>query len=439
MALSYDTLGGSITVEPSGAIPAGDLNTSVAIVGGYDDANADPSVTAGESTLVTSSTEAEQQFGANAELTKQTDLAIANGAGLIHGVPLSTTQTTESYTAASSGALSNSPLMDPRLTTADITVTDTVASSDMTVVMVDSSPTTSDVDSGEVAIHSRTGEWVANSSSDYDITYEYADYQTAIEAAVEKPVRYVIVCAEAGSVTDTLASELETQAADFRFKRGVVGVTDLIEDADVGTYTPSRDDIRVVEVAPKHGTNADGDPVRTMGAVGGRLATQPIDVSGSITYDELVGLDSLNVAYPPQVAQQFDHVTAITDTYRIAEGVTTASEEAFSDIYKTEIIDFIIERLHERIINYRGGSNARDSQRRFRSRLKRELSNQSAPNAQPPLLADGAGGRPYTLSVTQGDTQTEAEVTIGIDPAPIAKQVTVDVSVGPIRFNGVSV
>ncbi|WP_158293771.1 hypothetical protein, partial [Halorubrum sp. SP3] len=112
---------------------------------------------------------------------------------------------------------------------------------------------------------------------------------------------------------------------------------------------------------------------------------------------------------------------------------------AFADIYKAEIIDYTVEQIHERITDYRGGSNANSARQKFRSRLKRTLSSLSAPNAQPPLLADGEGGRPYALDVSLGDADTETGVTIGIDPAPIAKQVNINVSVGPLQFNGVDV
>lgn len=439
MALSYDTLGGTINIDPQGAIPPRDLNQAVAIVGSHDTTAADASVTPGEATVVTGRTDAEQQFGPDSELAHEAALAFRNGAATVYGVPVAHTQTTETITAASSGTLTYAPVADPRVTTRDITVTETPSGTDLTVVMVDESPTSSDVDSDEIAIHHRTGEWVADSSSDYEITYEYGDYTAAIEHAASRAVRYVAVCSETASVVSSLAAELDSQARDFRFKRGVVGTTEYVGTSDVGTYSPSLDNWRIIETTPTRATNGSSDAVRTMGAVAGLLADQPIDVTGSITYDDIEGLSDLGVTYPPQVAQQFEYVTAITDTFRIAEGVTTATEDAFSDIYKAEIIDYVIERLHDRITEYRGGPNTQSSQRLFRSQLRRELSSQSPPNAQPPLLADGDGGKPYFVTVDDGASQSETAVEIGIDPAPIAKQVNVDIATGPIQFNGVSV
>jgi hypothetical protein len=438
MTITYDTLGGSIDIEPTGAVAPADLNTSVAIVGGYDQANADASVTAGESDLVTSRSQAESLYGTNSELATQTALALGNDAGEVYAVPLSETETTESFTASASDTLANTPISDPRVTTSEITITDTTTSTDLTVNVVDETPT-QPADSETAEVNVRTGEWAADSSSDYDVTYSYADYASAIDTAVSESVRNVAVCTEADSVVATLESDLDTAAGNFRFSRGVVGADPAIDPTAVGSYTPSSDDWRIVEAAPARGENGDGDAVRTVGAIAGLLASQPVDVTGSITYDMVAGLGALGETYTPQQAANFDRVTALTDEYEVAEGVTTSTEDAFSDIYKAEIIDAVVELLYDRIRSYRGGSNANGARRRFRSRLKRTLSAQSVPDAQPPLLASGDGSRPYSVQVSQGTNDTEADVDIGIDPAPIAKTVNIDVSVGPISFNGVSV
>lgn len=436
MTISYDTLGGSISVEPSGSVGAGELNTSVAIVGGYDDANADPDVAAGETTIVNSSTDATNQFGEASELARQTVLANANGAGTIYGVPLPTTETSDSITASSSGTLDNVPICDPRVTSESLSVVDGSGST-VEVQYVDETPSQPETN-GTISVNPTTGEWAASSSGDYEITYSYATYESAVQEAVSQPVRYVIVCTEDGGVIQTLADELKAQAADFRFSRGVVGAMPGLASGDIASYEPTTDDQRIVEVSPARGTDTSENGVRTVGAVGGLLANQPVDVTGSVTYDALRGLETLATQYPPSDAQQFERVTGVTDTLDIAEGVTTSTEESFSDIYKVEIIDFVVEQIHERLRNYRGGSNTLDARKKFRSRLKRTLSAVSAGNAQPPLLADAEGGRPYGLGVSLGANDTITDVEIQIDPAPIAKTVNVNVGVGPIRFEGVS-
>jgi len=434
---TYTTLGGSITVSASGFVPASALNTSVAIVGAYDDANADGSVTEGEATTVQTSNEADDTFGADSELARQAALAFGNGASEVVGVPLPETQTTETFTASAEGTLGNVPILDPRVTTASVTVTDTTTGSDLSVSYVNDDPTSADAGTDEALINPVTGEWAADSSSDYDITYTYGEYDTALTEAVTQPVRYVIVCAEADSVAATAVTKVTEQATNFRFLRVVMGSENGLQSGGISSYTPAQEDWRLVEVAPTRGED-DAGPQRTYGAVGGLMAAQPINVNGSITYDDVLGLVSLDQQYTPLQADDFEQVTAITDEYEIAEGVTTSSEARIRDIYKAEIIDLVLERLQQRVKNYRGGSNAQTAQRRFRSQISRGLSALSAPNAQPPLLATGDGGRPYAVSVDNGASDTEADVDVGIEVAPIAKQVNVDLSVGPLQFNGVS-
>jgi hypothetical protein len=438
MAITYDTLGSTVTVHPTGTVAPGQLNTAVAIVGGYDSANADSGTNVNEATVVNTTTEAENEFGTDSELAYQARLAFANGATAVHGVPLDVTSTTETFTSTQNGTLSSAPVLDPEVhISEDITAQDTTAGDSVTVNIVYGAPSQPS-ESNTINLNPETGDWEADESADYDITVQTADYTTAIENAVTETVRAVGVCTESDSPKTNLQTELGTQASNFRFKRGVVGADVDIDPGSTGTYTPHVEDRRLVEVAPARGESPSGK-VRLVGAIAGMIASQPIDVTGSITYDTVSGLDSLKTDFTPLQAESFEQVTAVTDQFEVAEGVTTSAESSFADIYKVEIIDLIVEQLYERIRNFRGGSNSRPARRVFKSRLKRTLGAQSVPNAQPPLLASGDGTQPYSVAVTQGATDTETDVDIGIDVAPIAKEVTLDISVGPIAFNGASV
>lgn len=436
MAISYNTLGGQVNITGGGTIPASDLNSTVALVGHYNPDTADGSVTPSEPTLVSSRTDAETLFGEQSELARQAALALANGAGTVYAIPVATSSESEAVTAASSGELTNTPLVDPRVTTYEITAVDGNEDS-VNTIAVDGTPS-SPIENNTIRINPLTGEWKATSSGDYDISYQTGAYDDAIASAVDLNPRVAALASEDPGAIITLQTDLATAASNFRFSRGVAGATPAIGPSEVADYTPTTDSWRVVEVAPSRGDDGDGE-VRTVGAVAGLVASQPIDVTGSVTYDTLAGLVSLNEQYPPATASNYERVLAVTDEFAVAEGLTTASETAFADIYKAEIIDLIVEQLYERIKNYRGGSNAQPAQRKFRARIKRSLSAQATPIAQPPLLASGDGSRPYSVSVSTGATDSEAVVSVGIDPAPIAKTVTLDMSVGPIQFNGASV
>lgn len=438
MAISYTTLGSTVTITDTGIIPASQLNTDVAIVGGYDEADSAADVNAGEVTEVTSSTEAESQFGATSELARQARLAFRNGAGTVHGIPVPETQTTESFgtsTATSSGTLSNGAVLDPRTNPDEqITAQDVTGSTSVTVNLVDGTPSTP-ANSNTINLNPVTREWEADASSEYEITYTYGDYDTAIGAAAGEEVRALAVCSENDTVKADLRTDLEDAEKNFRFLRGIVGSMTDIQPLDIGDYQPAEEDWRIVEVAPARGQDEDGE-VSTVGAIAGLVAGQPVDVSGSITFNTVSGLESLDIEYTPLQAEDFEQVTAITDEFEVAEGVTTSAETGFRDIYKVEIIDLVVENLYARIKDFRGGSNSQGSRRLFASRLKRLLGSYSAPDAQPPLLATADGTQPYYVSQDTGATDTETDIQVGIEVAPIAKTVNLDLSVGPIEFGG---
>lgn len=437
MAITYDTLGSTVTVHPTGTVAPGQLNTAVAIVGGMDvgsgNANTD------EVTIVNTGTEADNEFGSGSELAIQAKLAFANGATAVHGVPLAETQTTENFTSASSGTLSNTPVFDPNVQAEhNITAQDVTNNNSVTVNIVYADSPSQPSGPDEMNLNPRNGNWAADESVEYDITYTYGDFGSAISTAVGETVRAVGVCTEAAGPKSTLDTDMATAETNFRFLRGFTGTRVDISTGSTGSFTPDTDDWRMVEIAPSRGTHADGS-ARTVGAVLGLAASQPINVTGSITYDTISGLTDLRTKFSPTQAENFSRVTAVTDEYEIAQGSTTSSESTWQDIYKVEIVDFVVEGIYARIKTYRGGSNAQRAKTMFEERLRRLLSSYAAPNASPPLLASGDGSTPYSVTVGAGSTDTEADVDIGIDVAPIAKEVVLDISVGPIQFSGASV
>lgn len=441
MAITYDTLGSTVTVHPVGAVPPSQLNTAVAIIGGYDAGNADSSVAGGEVTTVNSGTEAETMFGADCELTYQAKLAFTNGASTVHGVPVPESQTTETFgtsTATASGTLSNAPAMDPRVhPDHEITANDVTAGTSMTVNVVDGTPSTPS-DSDTLNINPETGNWEADATSEYDITYSYGTWDGSMDAAIAESPRNIALCAEDDSLVTTMKGKLETAESNFNFTRVVAGSLMDFPSGQISSYTPASEDWRVIEVAPSRGTSPSGQ-VRTVGAIAGLLAGQPVNVEGSITYDTVSGLDSLKNEYAPTTAEQFTQVTAITRSFEVAGGYTTSSESSFRDVYAVEIIDLVVEQLFERVKVYSGGSNSFNAQQMFESRLRRTLNSLSPPASQPPLLATPSGEQPYTVNVSTGATDTETDVDIGIQVAPIAKEVTLDISVGPFQFGGATV
>lgn len=430
-ATTYSGLGTTINVRAAGTNVSVGFNTNVVIVGGYD-ASAG-STTPGEVEYVEDSTAAENLFGADSELATQTQLATINGAGEVYGVAVPETSVSESVTTSSSMTLSNTPVFDPTVQSEhEITVTNDT-SGDTLDVEISYEDTLSTPDSGAV-VNPLTGDIEFEASDDYTVEYDYGDYDTAIQTAATENVRFVKVLSEATPVKNTLVSELENEATDIRFKRGVAGATPEIDSGAVSEYTPAADHQRLIEVAPARGNTGDGE-ARTVAAVGGAYSTQPL--GESLTYDSINGFESLNVEYRPSQARDFEQVTAIADTMEIVEGVTTSSEDAFSDVYKCEITDTVAQGLYEVGRNYAGGPNTVDDRNNLETDVRNLLS--SYARQRPPLLNASDGSNPYSVDTSLGESDEETILDVGIDPLDVMKEVTINLNVGTVvTYEGAS-
>lgn len=439
MVQTYSALEGDLSVRSTDTAARSGAANAVAIVGGYDASTAASDVTAGEATKITNASTASEDFG-ESEISRAAKAVSANGAGTIYGVPVSETESTETFgssTATSSGTLSNTPIFDPNVHPEHtITITDITEGVDLDVSYVYGETPSQPSTSNAARINPITGEWAADTSSEYDFTYTYGSYSAAITEACSLDVRYVVVGTEAPSVKTTLVTELNDVAKDFDFKRGVVGATPEIQDADIASYTPSSEDWRLVEVAPARASGADGT-VRTAAAVTGLLASQPIGPDGSGLFDSINGVSSLNTSYRPSDISSVSQLLAITENGRVGKADTTSSERQFQPVYATEIIDNIALDLFDVAQEYAGGpQDVGDLETLLGTVL------QSASTGNPPLLGfvDDRDSRPYDVSVSLADEQTTANAGVVIVPYPIAEEVNVSITVsdGFVEFDGVS-
>ncbi len=434
MDKTYNALEGDLTISGSGLATRTGATNAVAIVGGYDNDNASDDVTAGESTLIDDPTGADQTFGVS-EISRNAPVVSANGVGTIYGIPVPETSETESFTATQSMSLSNTPIFDPTVhPDHSITVTNTSSDTDLDTNIVYSETVSTPSEEDTANINPITGTIETDSSSDYDVSYTYGDYQSAISTAVDLDVRGVITLTESPSVKGTLKTELSNVAQDFDFKRGFVGARPNIDSSSIGSYTPDEQDWRIVEVAPARATGADG-AVRTASAVGGFMSAQPIGPDGSGLYDTVSALTSLNKEYRPSEVKGFEGVTALTRNGVVGNAVTTSSTEQFKNIYATEIIDALALNLFESARDYAGGPQDPGE---LETELEIVCQNNSRGN--PPLLGfgDGRSEEPYDVNTTLGSDTSVANAGIAIVPYPIAEQVNLSMTVsdGFVQFDG---
>jgi hypothetical protein len=431
-ATTYDGLGTTLTVRASGSTINVGFTTSIAIVGGYDAANAAESVTANEAEYVSSGDEAATLFGEGSELHKATNLAYTNRAGDVYCIPVAeTTGVTETFGGTSSGTLSDVPF-DPNVNTEhDITVTDVVEGTDVAVNIVYDETPSAPSNANTINLNPANKQWVADESSDYEITYDYGDYSGAITEAVGENVRYVVCLTENESIANDLLSTLNSHAKDFEFKRGVVGTRPEI--ADPTNFEYGVDDQRLIAVSTPRVFN-DGE-VRLAAGIGGAASTQPL--GSSLTYDSINGFTSLRTEFRPSEAESFDRVTTVADTNEVVEAVTTSSVDKFSDIFKAEIVDATAEGLHEVAKQYRAGPNTEDDQQNLRSDMIGILSDFAS--RSPPLLYAADGGRAYSITVDYGASADITDVTVGVELLNVMKEINLNLNVGSVvTYEGAS-
>lgn len=436
MVLQYDTLEGSISVRGQGTtVPAG-ISNDIALVGGYDAANADPSVTAGEAVRVEDENEAATLFGDGSELARSIAATVANPVGGIYAVPVAESNVTESFASTSSGTLTDVPFDSTVNTEHSIDVQDTVDAVSVTTNITHESPPSTPSESNTVNVNPETKEWAADSSSDYDFTYDTGDYESALNEAVLQPVRAVGVLTEN---TDTILdgqTNVNREATNGNYLRIVVGGTPRLDAADASTYTPETDDFRVIETMCPRGVRNDTE-TRTVAGLTALIASQPINVDGSILYDRLQGYTDLKTAYSPNEVKDFERVVALTRTFEVGVSSTTSTEAPFQEIYAAESVDLVVERLFNVCKAFAGGSNLFEDRRDLETALNNVL--RSFANSRPPTLATGSGTKPYNVSVTQGVSDNETDVSVGIEVGPTMKEVNLSLGVGEVvTFDGTS-
>jgi hypothetical protein len=380
-------------------------------------------------------------FGPDSELYRQIQLARANGAGRISVTPVPETDVTDSVASSTSISLSET-VIDPRSNPEhSITAQDTVASSSVTVNLVNGTPSTPST-AGTLNLNPQTGEGEFDSSSDYDVSYTAGAYDVAITEAAKADVRFVTVPHSDPAVATTLSAKINARAQEFDFKRGVMSVPTNVDPAD---YVVPFDDQRMVLVAPAYGVE-DGIPTWLGPVVGASMAGQPLGTSA--TGNVVNGITSLAQQFSVSETTDFgetedlSQVTVVREDVggrEIVEDLTTSTGSKFDDVYRCEIIDDITYSLHLVNKDFIGGStpNTPDGRELGLEAPARSVLRSAAENS-PPLLASADGeGRPFVVQTGAGANDETATMTVGIDVVGIPKTVLLNLSVGPVQtFEG---
>ncbi|GGM64282.1 hypothetical protein J2752_000453 [Halarchaeum rubridurum] len=178
-------------------------------------------------TQITSADDAETKFGADTELANGCRDALNNGAnnGYLYGVMPSTTAVTgESHAGTQSFTLGNAPIIED---TAEITVTDTTAGTDLDVEYhYGSLATPSSTDTAYV--NPFTGDVETDASSDFEIDYKYLEWRGAFDSADmvlnEGDSGVYVALSEAESVASALAGKAQSlRNPDYKMVKAFAG------------------------------------------------------------------------------------------------------------------------------------------------------------------------------------------------------------------------
>lgn len=407
------------------------FENSMVIVGGMDTATG--TATEGDLVEVTSPADAQDKFGDGSELHEQSQIAFQNGVATLHMLPVSETSVTDETSGTQSGTLANAPIMDPNIHDEhDITVTDSGGGT-LTVNIVYDGAASSPSATDEINIDPTTGEYNADATpdgTDYEFDYTYGDYSTSVlQTAVDESPRIVGVCTESESVVNDLATEINSAATDFDFMHGVAGAS---PEADSGSYSDGVDEERISLVAPSRGyvDDAETNEVRTVGAVGGYLASLALGLSS--TADSIGGFTGLRTDYTPSEAGDLidAQVLPLIDYpgVEIVKDMTTSTEPKFERVYAMQIVDEATELSHLISREFVGDQNT-SSNRNLLARSHRNTFN-GMRDGTPKQLDD------YTVSVTEdGSNANQVNVSIGLDVVDVMDIIDVTITVGDIIRN----
>jgi hypothetical protein len=417
----------SVGIEQGGTLAvSAAFESTVGLVGGYDSANG--TATEGEVTTIESSPQAGTEFGDNSELKAQCDLAFNNGASLIYAVPVAETSETETLTGTASAVLANVPVFDPRVNDEhSIDITDTGEGASVTVNYVDNTPT-SPSDSNTANLNPATGEVEFDESSDYEVTYSYGDYSTAIDKVTAKVPRSVGVCTESTEVTNDLLTVLNQYDTDFDFMHGYVGKN--VDLDNLSGYSQSFNDRRLAIVSAARGytDEAETNEVRTVGAVAGKQAGK--ELGDSAASEPLRGFASLkqsptntkaatlidNGVYP---LQQSGGIKVVKDT-------TTSDLEKFSRVAWSEIVDEVAAISDSIGSSFVSKANTKEN----RNLLDKSL------NASFRELRDDNLLDTFFVRVSEGASSGDVDVDIGVDVVDYMDNINIDITVGDVVLNG---
>lgn len=423
------TTGGGITAIDVGA------EEKLVIFGNGDVSSGSASVN--EPTQINSNRDADAKFGTDTELAQAMRDARGNGANidLLYGVMYDEVAVTaESFAAAQTGTLANAPIVEDLST---ITVTDTVASAEATVEFRynDTLATPSSTDT--VFINPLTGDWSADASSDYDFTYDYPDWQSALDSAnnvlQEAETGVYVALSEAESVASSLSSTVTALRDEYKLINGIAGAQPNTNSADNGpaydgsAYTDNVDSDTQFLAAP---VRVEDSSDTVLPGIGGLFAGNAID--NPIYNDALTGYTGLeqNITKSEEDSLADEQVIPVREagSIRLKRSLSTSTAQDWErDFFRRRIVDrtiLIAQQVGERTV---GRINNEDTQRIAEDVIRSELQDLADDGV---IRGNTSDEQNFTVEVSENSTDPDQiDIDIGVTPFGVVKRIDAGVTI----------
>jgi hypothetical protein len=430
------TAGGAITGVAVGR------EQKLVLIGDGDPSNG--SASTNEPVGINSRIDADNKFGSGTELANNIRDALNNGArrSLLSGVMVDETTVTEEditdggdATDSSTGStIDDAPIVED---TSVITVeddTDTVLDVEFRYGQTAADLSTPGADT--IYINPITGAWKADESDNYDITYDYPDYSSALDAAKtdinEEETGIIAPIFESEDVASELSTAVNELRPNYKMAVGLHALepnqtnTDNEASYDTSEVTHGLDNDAVFLYAP---ARKDGDDELITGALGGIMAGN--ELNDSIYYDEIEINADLNqrLSGTEESDLEDERVMAIRQsqsggTIRVARNLSTSTSDDWErDYWRRRIVDQVIllaKTIGDSILGDINDVNTRDT---VESSIRSELKGLADDRL---IEAGGQGG--YFVDVYEVNDDTVG-IDLGITPRGIAKNVEVSITI----------
>jgi hypothetical protein len=294
-----------------------------------------------------------------------------------------------------------------------------------------------------VFINPFTGEWVADTADNYDISYDYPEWSNALDAADgvlnEKETGVYCTLSEAEGVASTLSSKVNAlRDPDYKLVRGIAGTqpnvdadgTEEFLDADdpkidVSNYSDGIDNDSMFLIAP---ARQEDTKDTLLGAVAGQFAGHALT---NTVYKE-----TLTDVTPAQRLVKSDR-DDLRDTHQVigveregsirlhANTSTSTDADWERDFHRRRIVDQMVLVVKEVGDTIEGDLNDEDTQTAARAEILDQIESFVSDGLLEPNTEDEQN---YYVTISEPNAD-EVKIEFGITPEGVVKTVSATIEV----------